>query len=797
MKAALRAVGISTFMALLTLAGTVQGQSQGQSANPSSDLAHALYKSPSAPIPARVEDLLARMTLAEKASQLRVVWQAKTTIFDDKMQFDATKASHVYPDGLGGLARPSDIKGPVSPRIDHLRGPRATVLLDNEVQHWAMEHMRLGIPVLLHEEGLHGYVSAESTMFPQAIGLASSWDPDMVRRINTVTAREIRARGIVEVLSPVVDVARDPRWGRIEETFGEDPYLVSEMGVAAVEGLQGDALPLGPGKVFATLKHLTGHGQPESGTNVGPAEISERTLRENFFPPFEEAVERTKVQTVMASYNEIDGIPSHANYWLLHDILRGEWSFGGAVVSDYEGIEQLTDLHHVEPDYAHAAIRALHAGLDMDLPDGEAFGTLADSVRAGLVSEKDVDTAVRRILTLKFQAGLFDHPYADGDAAEALTGNADARRIALESAREVPVLLKNDGMLPLSTGKIKTLAVIGPNAAAIRLGGYSGVPRQAVSVLDGIRAKVGNRINIVTAEGVKITENDDWWADEVKLADPAENARMIQQAVEVAKTADEIVLVLGDTEQTSREGWAKNHLGDRDSLNLVGQQDDLANAMFALGKPVVVVLLNGRPLSVVNVAAKANALVEGWYLGQEGGTAMVDILFGDINPGGHLPVTIPRSVGQLPMFYNYKPSAHRGYLFDTTEPLFPFGFGLSYTNFEIGAPRLSSTSIPASGQVTVSVDIRNTGQRAGEDVVQLYIRDQVSSVTRPVKELKGFQRVSLKPGEQKTLTFTLGPKALGFWNEQMKRVVEPGAFDIMAGDNSAALKTTILNVMPS
>ncbi|HEX4105845.1 MAG TPA: glycoside hydrolase family 3 N-terminal domain-containing protein [Rhizomicrobium sp.] len=789
MKAALKAVCISTFL----LMGTGQGQSQGQS----TDLAHALYKNPNAPIPARVEDLLARMTLTEKVAQLRVVWQGKTAIFDDKMQFDAVKASRVYPDGLGGLARPSDIKGPVSPRIDHLRDPRATVLLDNAVQHWAMEHTRLGIPVLLHEEGLHGYVSAESTMFPQAIGLASSWDPDMVRRINTVTAREIRVRGIVEVLSPVVDVARDPRWGRIEETFGEDPYLVSELGVAAVEGLQGDSLPLAPGKVFATLKHLTGHGQPESGTNVGPAEISERTLRENFFPPFEEVVKRTKIQFVMASYNEIDGIPSHANYWLLHDILRGEWGFGGAVVSDYEGIEQLTDLHHVEPDYAHAAIRALHAGLDMDLPDGEAFGTLVDSVRAGLVSEKDIDTAVRRILTLKFQAGLFEHPYADGDAAEALTGNADARRIALESAREVPVLLKNDGTLPLSVSRIKTLAVIGPNAAAIRLGGYSGVPRQAVSVLDGIRAKVGSRVNIVSAEGVKITENDDWWADDVKLADPAENARMIQQAVEVAKTADEIVLVLGDTEQTSREGWAKNHLGDRDSLNLVGQQDDLANAMFALGKPVVVVLLNGRPLSVVNVAAKANALVEGWYLGQEGGTAMADILFGDVNPGGHLPVTIARSVGQLPMFYNYKPSAHRGYLFDTTEPLFPFGYGLSYTSFDVGVPRLSSPSIPVNGEVTVSVDIRNTGARAGEDVVQLYIRDEVSSVTRPVKELKGFQRVSLKPGEQKTVTFTLGPKALGFWNEQMKRVVEPGAFDIMAGDNSVALKTAILNVTPS
>jgi beta-glucosidase len=308
---------------------------------------------------------------------------------------------------------------------------------------------------------------------------------------------------------------------------------------------------------------------------------------------------------------------------------------------------------------------------------------------------------------------------------------------------------------------------------------------------------VGDKVKIVSAQGVKITENDDWWADEVKLADPAENARLIQQAVEVAKTADEIVLVIGDTEQTSREGWAKNHLGDRDNLDLVGQQDDLANAMFALGKPVVVVLLNGRPLSVVNVAAKANALIEGWYLGQEGGTAMADILFGDVNPGGHLPVTIARSVGQLPMFYNYKPSAHRGYLFDTTEPLFPFGFGLSYTSFDIGAPRLSSPSIPASGQVTVSVDIRNTGARAGEDVVQLYIRDEVSSVTRPVKELKGFERVSLKPGEQKTVTFTLGSQALGFWNEQMKRVVEPGAFDIMAGDNSVALKTTILNVTPS
>jgi beta-glucosidase len=753
-----------------------------------------LYKDAKAAIPSRVNDLLRRMTLAEKIAQLRVVWQEKPAIFDANMQFDATRAASVYPDGIGGLARPSDLKGPASPRLEPLRNARATVALVNAVQHWAVEHTRLGIPVLFHEEGLHGYVSADSTSFPIPIGLASSFDGNMVRQVNTVTAREIRIRGIHQVLSPVVDVARDPRWGRIEETFGEDPYLVGEMGVAAVQGLQGDGATLTDGKVFATLKHLTGHGQPESGTNTGPAEISERTLRENFFPPFAEAVRRTGIRAVMASYNEIDGIPSHANYWLLHDILRGEWGFQGAVVSDYEGIEQLADLHHVEPDQAHAAARALHAGVDMDLPDGVAYATLAQSVKAGLVAQKDIDTAVRRVLTLKFEAGLFEHPFADGEAAERLTGNAEARAVALAAAREVPVLLKNDGTLPLNPARIKTLAVIGPNAAAARLGGYTGTPRQIVTMLDGIRARTGSGIRIVTAPGVKITQDDDWWADKVSLADRGENEALILQAVETARAADQIVLVLGDTEQTSREGWAASHLGDRASLDLVGQQDELANAIFALGKPVTVILLNGRPLSVNNIAAKANALIEGWYLGQEGGTAMAEILFGDVNPSGHLPVSIPRAVGQLPMFYNFKPSAHRGYLFEETTPLFAFGHGLSYTSFEIGSPRLSRSDIVPGESVTVQVDIKNNGARAGDAVVQLYIHDKVSSVTRPVKELKGFRRVSLNPGETRTASFTLGPRELGFWNEKMKRVVEPGEFEIMAGDSSVNLKTTLLNV---
>jgi beta-glucosidase len=776
--------------AILLAAPLLAARGEGQT----SPSPKTLYKDAKAPISSRVNDLLRRMTLAEKIAQLRVVWQTKPAIFDANMQFDAAKAAAVYPDGIGGLARPSDLKGPASPRLEPLRNARATVALTNAMQHWAVEHTRLGIPVLFHEEGLHGYVSADTTSFPIPIGLASSFDPDMVRQVNAVTAREIRIRGIHQVLSPVVDVARDPRWGRIEETFGEDPYLVGEMGVAAVQGLQGNGVTLTDGKVFATLKHLTGHGQPESGTNTGPAEISERTLRENFFPPFAEVVRRTGIRAVMASYNEIDGIPSHANYWLLHDILRGEWGFKGAVVSDYEGIEQLADLHHVEPDQAHAAARALHAGVDMDLPDGVAYATLVQSVKAGLVAQKDIDTAVRRILTLKFEAGLFEHPFADGEAAERLTGNAEARALALAAAREVPVLLKNDGTLPLNPARIKTLAVIGPNAAAARLGGYTGTPRQIVTMLDGIRARAGSGIRVITALGVKITQDDDWWADKVSLPDRSENEALIRQAVETARTADQIVLVLGDTEQTSREGWADSHLGDRDSLDLVGQQDELADAIFALGKPVVVVLLNGRPLSVNNVTAKANALVEGWYLGQEGGTAMAEILFGDVNPSGHLPVTIPRSVGQLPMFYNFKPSAHRGYLFDAATPLFPFGYGLSYTNFEIGAPRLSAPDIAPGESVTVQVDVRNSGARAGDAVVQLYIRDKVSSVTRPVKELKGFRRVSLNPGETRTASFTLGPRELGFWNEQMKRVVEPGEFEIMAGDSSVNLKTTLLNV---
>jgi beta-glucosidase len=753
-----------------------------------------LYQDATAPVDQRVEDLLSRMTPEEKLAQITAIWAQKTELFDAQKNIDPAKLRRLYPTGIGLFSRPNDLVGPGSPLATPSRDAKQTVALVNAIQRYQMKETRLQIPTLFHEEGLHGYQARGATSFPQAIGLASSWDPDLLTRVFTVVAREIRARGARLVLAPVVDVARDPRWGRIEETYGEDPYLVGELGVAAVRGFQGDSMPLGKDRVFATLKHMTGHGQPEGGTNVGPATISERLLREVFFPPFQAAIQRGNAMAVMPSYNEIDGLPSHANVWLLKKVLRDEMGFQGAVVSDYWGIEQLQTIHHVEPDELNAGVRAFKAGVDFDLPNGEAFSHFPQALAEGRVTQAEIDSAVRRMLKLKFLAGLFENPYADAKYAEQVTGNAEARALAEEAARRTVVLLKNDGILPLHASALKTLAVIGPNAAVAQLGGYANVPAHSVSILEGIRTKLGNRVRVVTAEGVRLTDKGDWYEDQVVLADPQANRSRIAEAVQVAQGADAIVLAVGGSGATSREGWDSNHLGDAASLDLVGEQNDLARALFALGKPVVVVLINGRPQAVVEIAERSNALLEGWYLGQEGGTALADILFGDSNPGGKLPVTIPRSAGQLPLTYNEKPSSHRGYLFESKEPLFPFGFGLSYTTFEVGAPQLSATQIPANGKVTVSVPVRNTGAVAGDEVVQLYLRDVISSVTRPVKELRGFKRVTLAPGASTTVSFTLDSSAFALWDKDMKHVVEPGEFQIMTGPNSRDLKSVSLNV---
>ncbi|WP_114521730.1 glycoside hydrolase family 3 N-terminal domain-containing protein [Altererythrobacter sp. ZODW24] len=759
----------------------------------------AAYWNASLPTEQRVADLLARMTLEEKVAQMVTIWNDKPDIQDDQNFFDANKARAKYPDGLGFFARPSDLKGPGSPRVNKPRSIEESIRYVNELQTWAREDTRLGIPVLTHEESLHGLAALNATSFPQSIGMASTWDPDLIRDVNDYIASEVRARGVHQVLSPVVDVARDPRWGRIEETFGEDPFLVGEMGVAAVEGLQGvgKTRKLADGQVMATLKHMTGHGQPESGTNIGPAQISERTLREMFFPPFQQVVERTAIDAVMASYNEIDGIPSHSNKWLLGDVLRGEWGFPGAVVSDYYAIEEMVTNHRIAPDIPEAARMALEAGVDVDLPSGISFSTLGKQVTGGKVSMAAIDQAVTRLLTMKFNAGLFENPFAT--LAPALKSNGpEGIALARKTAEKSLILLKNEGVLPLAmpaAGSAKpTIAVIGPNSDVARLGGYYGIPRDTVTPLEGIRALLGDRANIVHSQGVVITEDDDWWEDEVVLGDPAENRARIARAVATAKDADTILLFIGDTEQTSREGWATGHLGDRTSLDIVGEQQELFDAMNALGKKLVVVLVNGRPPSYPTIAEEADAILETWYAGEQQGNAIADALFGNVNPGGKLPVTVARNAGQLPNFYNHKPSARRGYLFSEVTPLYPFGYGLSYTNFDIGAPTLSSASIAPGEGVTVRVAVTNTGKIAGDEVVQVYLRDEISSVTRPVKELAGFKRVTLQPGETKQVDVPIRADSFAMWNRAMERVTEPGDFTIMVGPNSQDLQETKLTV---
>jgi beta-glucosidase len=761
-----------------------------------------LYKDARQPVEKRVDDLLARMTLEEKIAQLETIWEQKAKLQTADGHFDAARASTNFPNGIGGFARPSDRRGVVASNgaagaagESANRGARETAEYVNAAQHWAVDHTRLGIPILMHEESLHGYVARDATSFPQAIALASTWDPQLVSRVFSVAAREARARGATLVLAPVVDVARDPRWGRIEETYGEDPYLVTEVGLAAIQGFQGPTLPLPADKVLVTLKHFTGHGWPENGTNVGPAHLGQRELREVFFPPFEAAVKRFPIQSVMASYNEIDGIPSHANGWMLNGVLRGEWGFRGAVVSDYYGIRELVTRHQLYGNIKDAAERAIESGVDIETPDSEGFVHLGELVREGRVSQATVDEAVRRVLRMKFDAGLFENPYPDPATAEAKTATPDAVALAREAADKAIVLLKNDKqLLPLDPGKIRRMAVIGTHARDTPIGGYSDVPKHVVSVLEGLQEAGRGKFAVEYSEGIRLTESRCWSCDEVKLVPASVNRKLIAAAVETAKKADVIVMVLGGNEQTSREGWADTHLGDRASLDLIGQQDDLAKAILALKKPTVVVVLNGRPLAVNYLAERAPALVEGWYLGQETGHAVADVLLGKVNPGGKLPVTIARSAGQLPVFYDHKPTSRRGYLFDTTKPLYPFGYGLSYTSFDVSAPRVLTPSIGTNQAARIAVDVTNTGKRSGDEVVQLYVHDDEASVTRPVIALKRFERVTLQPGERRTVEFSLTPDDLALWNVDMKKVVEPGTFTIYAGPNSVDLKKATLTV---
>lgn len=590
----------------------------------------------------------------------------------------------------------------------------------------------------------------------------------------------------------MLDLARDPRWGRTEETYGEDPYLTSRIGVAAVQGFQGNGPLIDKSHVIATAKHFAVHGQPEGGTNAAPGNYSERVVREYFLKPFEAVVKEAHIQGFMPSYNEIDGIPSHSNKHLLDDVLRHEWGFDGVVVSDYFGVAELQRLHHVVSNSESGAKVALESGVDVELPFAEAYPSLIGQVREGKVAEAYLDRAVARILRVKFLTGLFDDPYVNPDHAEKITNSPEHQQLALKAAHEAIILLKNqEHLLPLDKSRLRKIAVIGPNAADVHLGGYSNNPGRGVSILQGIKNKVGAGAEVYYAEGCKITETlPDGDADKVVLGDPVLNAKRIEEAAKIAERADVIILALGGNEQTSREAWAVNHPGDRDNLDLLGNQDDLVKAMMATGKPVVVFLLHGRPNSINYIAEHVPAVAEGWYLGQEGGTAIADVLFGDYNPGGKLPITVPRSAGQLPDYYYQKPSAKREYLGSTVEPLYPFGWGLSYSSFKYENLRVTPDSIGPEGKTKVTVDVGNTSRVRGDEVVQLYIRDEVSSVTRPIKELRGFRRITLDPGEIKPVEFLLGPDELSFLNRDMRRVVEPGTFDVMVGGNSVDLIET-------
>ena len=738
----------------------------------------APYRNPKAPVNKRVKDLLSHMTLNEKVAQLMGLWNGGVEDFKEEIFSDPAKMKEIFGNGCHSI-HPAPF------------GIKATVEMRNKIQKYLVEETRLGIPALFTDEGQHGMMRPDSTVFPQAIGLACSWDPDLFEQVYGAVAHEMRSRGTHHALTPVIDVCREPRWGRVEETYGEDPYLNGVLSCAAVKGLQGsDNGKVAENHVAATLKHLVGHGESEGGQNQGPANYSRRVLHDYHMPPFKMCIDRAKPVAVMPSYNEVDGVPSHANEWLIKDLLRNKWGFKGMVVSDYYGVDQLFQKHFVAAGGKDAAQMAFNSGVQYELPQGNHYKHLPALLKEGKIRKNEIDKAVEKVLKLKFELGIFENPYVLLSDAIKVSKNPEHKRIALKAAHESIVLLKNDNLLPLQKNKYRKMAVIGPCAKDLYFGGYAGEPYDKVSILDGIRKKVGKNTEVLFSQGCKLTTNTttsyfNWKYDEIVFAKREENLKLIKKAVEVAKNAEIIILALGENEHLCREAWAKTHLGDNMTLDLFGEQNELADAILALGKPVVVVLMNGRPLSINKLAKEAPAILEGWYMGQETGTAAADILFGDVNPSGKLTITVPKSAGQLPMYYNHKPSAQfHDYLSQDIQPLFCFGYGLSYTRFTYGKPRLEKGRIKRHASAKVSVVVTNSGKLAGEEIVQLYIRDKVSSVTRPVKELKGFKRISLKPGEKKNVKFEITSESLAFHDINMKYRVEPGEFEIMIGSSS-------------
>lgn len=713
----------------------------------------ALYKRANAPVEARVHDLLQRMTVEEKARQLDLYAGVPDLI--DK----STDETHAAKDAIFRTDQAGKMWGGLG--VGSIHDLYGSASLNNEIQGWIMQHSRLGIPVLFTGEGLHAFSSG--TIFPAPINLAATWNPDLARQTATAIASEARATGVAMLFSPVLDLARDPRWGRVEEDFGEDPYLTGQMGLAYVRGYQGDSLATDH-TLIAEPKHFAGHGSPESGTNTSPVHIGERELRSIMLKSFEPAFREGKAMGTMAAYHEIDGIPVTADPFLLKKILREEWGFQGFVLSDLGAIRRLYDAHHVAATPKDAVVMAINAGVDMQFYDFDHAtfqGAILSGIKDGSLSPVALDRAVSSVLRAKFALGLFDQPMVD-PTLDARVHRAPAHLdVSLESARQSMTLLKNDNhLLPLSKD-LKRIAVIGPNANVARYGDYA--PAETVGA--HVSLLMGLQQALPHAE-ISFNEGSD-----------------IPAAVANAKTADVIVLGLGEKLGISGEGF------DRSSLDLPGDQQALLEAIVAVGKPTVLVLENGRPLTIGWAKDHVPAILEAWYPGEFGGRAIAETLIGDNNPAGRLTITFPRSLGQLPDYYNFDPSKEHKYVDNDGQPLFPFGFGLSYTTFSYEALTIKT---PASSKedVIVTVNVTNAGSVAGDEVAQLYLREDVSSVETPDRALKGFSRIHLNPGETKTVTFRVPLTQLAVWTAAGKWANEPGTYTAWAGPSSSATLTT-------
>lgn len=745
-------------------------------------MSRPLYLDPQAPVDVRVEDLLERMTLEEKIAQLQNIG---VDYLVENHKLSEEKAGKFLKNGIGGVRRVAGSRLRLK--------PREVARVVNEIQRYLATKTRLGIPAIIHEVPLAGIMGTTATIFPQIIGLGSTWDPELIYRVASAIRRQMRIIGARLGLVPGLDVIWDPRWGRTEESFGEDPYLVAVMGLNYIEGLQGEDLREG---VAACPKHFAGHGYPEGGRNTAPVYATPRVFREVFLFPFEVAVKVGNAYSVMPAYHEIDGIPCHASKWLLTDILIKEWGFKGFTISDYAGIEQLATIHRIARDLKEAAILALEAGVHQELkPLPTCYGEpLLQAVREGLIDESIVDEAVRRILRVKFMLGLFENPYVNIDEIPEELDSPEDRALALEAARKSIILLKNNGVLPLRKD-MGSIAVIGPIADSRRdfLGDYHYeahvLPTEqpsvrVVTVLEGIKKKVSEKTKIYYARGCDIVRRSDDF----------------DRALEIAEEADVVVLILGERSGLSNKWYGKTvyelqHLtgegNDSHDLRLPRVQEELLEEVVkrvGSRKPVILVLVNGRPLDISSFIDRVSAVIEAWLPGEEGGTAIADVIFGDYNPGGKLPISWPKHAGQIPVYYYRKPSSLGSYVFLDSEPLFPFGHGLSYTEFRYDSLEITPAEIPPMGSVRISFTVENIGRYDGDEVAQLYISKDYASVARPEMELKGFKRIHLKRGEKKRVTFILPAEILAFYDRDMKLVVEPGTYRVMVGSSSKDIR---------